>query len=199
MLMFLAWAKVPGLARLFLLLALLVVPFLAFVAWQADLVGLLLEALGKDANLSSRVDIWRLVWPYVEDRYWLGYGYGVFWQEDLPWMDPMEARLNFAPFYSHNGIIETWIGGGIVLVAITLFVYAAGLFKAAVRIASDPRNLMASVPLVMLSIFILRNITESAILNRNNIFWALFLAMIATLARDVRLRLRASHATTERD
>ncbi|MCB2011894.1 MAG: O-antigen ligase family protein [Geminicoccaceae bacterium] len=198
MLLFLALAKTPAIARLFLLLFVLLIPLLALIAWQTNLVEFALEALGKDANLSSRVDIWRLVWPYVEDRYWLGYGYGVFWQEDLPWMDQMEARLHFAPFYSHNGIIETWIGGGIVLVILTILVYAAGLFKAFVKVAREPHDLFASFPLVFLLVFILRNITESALLNRNNIFWSLFLAMIALLARDVRLRLRTAPADMAR-
>ncbi|MCB9945337.1 MAG: O-antigen ligase family protein [Geminicoccaceae bacterium] len=186
---FVIWAKAPGLARLLMLLSVVFVPFFAFLAWYADLFDLVLEAFGKDSNLSSRVDIWRLVWPYVGDRWWLGYGYGVFWQENLPWMNQMEERLHFAPFYSHNGIIETWIGGGIILVIVTVSVYLLGLFKAFVRVAGEPEVITASFPIVMLLVFITRNITESALLNRNNIFWALFVAMIATLARDVRLRL----------
>ncbi len=98
------WQRARGLSIAILLAAALFLPLLAIVLVQQDVVGLVLSGLQKDLTAHGRTDIWRLVWPYINDRFWLGYGYGSFWQPGFPWFNQIQARLYYAPHYSHNGV-----------------------------------------------------------------------------------------------
>ena len=192
---FILRARAPRLGLLVGLSALVVTPLLAWIAVEIDLADRVLVAFDKNVTLHSRMEIWRLVWPYVEERYWLGYGYGVFWQPDLPWMDQLSARLRFEPFYAHNGIVETWIGGGLVTVSLVVLVFVATMAKSLVWAVIDRQREQASFALVFIVTFALRNVTEASLLSRNNLFWTLFVAVAAASTRRVRLRLGGDAAS----
>jgi exopolysaccharide production protein ExoQ len=196
------WRRAPGLVLASLVAAALFLPLLSFLAiGQSDLVlRMLLDGLEKDVTVHGRTDIWHLVWPYIVDRFWLGYGYGSFWQPGFPWFNLIQARLHYAPHYSHNGVIETWIAGGAVMVLAALLVYMGALARAlilAVRERSAPDAAFAFVFLVS---FALRNVTEASLLQGNDFLWLLFVALVVSTAKSVAFSLRspaagpASHA-----
>lgn len=159
----------------------------AFVAF--DIGPMIVSMIGKDTTLGSRIGIWQLVWPYIEDRWWLGFGYGAFWQPDLPWVDQVTARLNFTPYYSHNGVVELWLGGGVILVSLTALVYVLSLAKSLVPVVRERHNWYHGFALVFMVTFVFRNMTEAAALTRNDMAWVLFVAVAASLARDVSFRM----------
>ena len=105
---------------------------------------------GKDSNLSSRLPLWSLLWFYIEQRFWLGFGYEGFWQPGAPAVREIEAELYFTPFYAHNGLLETWLNGGAVLVALMLLL----LCSTAVRSYRSIRSLAGSGDLVVSSILL---------------------------------------------
>lgn len=49
-----------------------------FFYWD-DIVINILGALGKDASLTGRTDVWEFVIDRIKDRPILGYGFGTFW------------------------------------------------------------------------------------------------------------------------
>ena len=103
----------------FILLAVFLVGALTFLL-SSPMADPLFAMIGRKPTLSGRTLIWELTWPYVMDRFWLGWGYGVFWHEDssiVAWFSH-RANLGFTPFYSHNGLIETWLNTGFVGVAL---------------------------------------------------------------------------------
>jgi O-antigen ligase len=186
--------RFPAFRPLVLLVGVIMLPTLIFIAAEISAPRLVLEALGKDATLTSRVPIWQLAWPFVLDRFWLGYGFGAFWQPDLPWADQFEARLHFLPFYSHNGILELWLGCGVIAVALALTVYVLALLKAAIAQRNAGRSYVQGFVLVFLVSLALRNAVEASLLMKDDLLWAAFVALAVMLARVVRWRLRLGGA-----
>ena len=164
----------------------LVVAVIGFVSM--GFVDTALSALGKRSDLSSRVPIWEIVWTYIQQRYWLGYGFEAFWTPGNPAMGQIERELYFLPFYSHNGVLETWLNGGIVLVAIVAAVLLATTFRAA-RLAFRWRDLpVAAFPLAYCLYFVAMNFAESSILSRNSLTWALMVAVTVFAAKWARVK-----------
>lgn len=184
--------RMPSFACLVLLVLAVLLPVLAAMVVQMELIPKALAWLGKDEDLSSRLPLWRLLWPFIEDRFWLGYGYGVFWLPDLPWVDLIEARLNFAPFYAHNGVLELWLGGGLILVLLMGALFLASFGRALLYAVSRPTQPESVLPLVFLVYLALQNFSEATLLMRNDVTWAIFLSITVHGGRLVGLRLRFS-------
>lgn len=182
---FRAWQSARGLTLASLLAVVIFAPLLALLLSQQDLVALLFDGLEKDATVSGRTDIWQLVWPYMMDRFWLGYGYGSFWQPGFPWFNQLQARLFYAPFYSHNGIVELWIAGGALTVGIAVYVFLTALAKSAVLALREARSPAAAFALVFFVSFAFRNITEASLLQANDLLWLLFVALLVSISKSV--------------
>lgn|GEM_PF-1221848 len=199
---FVMWQKARGLSIAILLASCVAAPILAMILAQIDLFGLFLDAVGKDATASGRTDIWYLAWPYITDRFWLGYGYDSFWQPGFPWLNQFEARLDYTPYHSHNGVLELWIACGLVGVVAILLVFLATLLRAAILASKDATRPEAAFPLIFLICLALRNITEAGLVGANSSQWIIFVALAIILRRDVVLKLRltpAAHVDTTAD
>jgi exopolysaccharide production protein ExoQ len=175
------------------LVALLTAPLLLwfFMTFNADDMLQLIVLFGKDASLTSRLPMWQALMPFVDERFWLGYGYSAFWTDGTYTVAIIAQQLHFQPFYSHNGIIELWLGLGAVgvalfAVAFIRFVYLA--FALLVRDATDPIYLLSFAFSI---IMILQNTAESTILQRNSLSWTLFVMLSVYLSHDGR-RYQAS-------
>ena len=186
------WRRAPGLTLATLVAGVVFLPILAALLAQKDMLVLLLDSLEKDMTVHGRTDIWRLVWPYIMDRFWLGYGYGSFWQPGFPWFSQLQARLHYTPFYSHNGIVELWIAGGALTVGLAIAVFLGTLVKAAILGLRETANPEAAFAFVFLLCFALRNITESSLLQANDFLWLLFVALVVSTSKSVLFSLRAS-------
>lgn len=177
------------------LAGLVFLPILGYLATQTTLSTLALGLLEKDATAHGRTEIWQLVWPYITDRFWIGYGYASFWQPSFPWASQIEARLHYLPHYSHNGLVELWIAGG----ALAVGLFAAFFFLALCRsliLALAPVGMRkgstraAALPFLVLTGFALRNVTEASILQANDFLWLLVVAMTTASTKAVSFRLR---------
>ncbi len=194
------WRRAPGLTLAALLAMIVFLPLLGLLAlgqWHV-VVGLLLDSLEKDLTVHGRTDIWRLVWPYITDRFWLGYGYGSFWQPGFPWFNQIQARLYYAPHYSHNGLIELWIAGGAVTVATALLVYGGSLLKSLVLAVRERAAPEAAFTFVFLVSFAMRNVTEASLVQANDFLWLLFVAAVVSSDRAVTFRLSPTAQLAER-
>lgn len=186
----LAWQKARGLSIVVLVGAGVFVPVLATIMTQIEFMSLLLDAVGKDATMTGRTDIWYLAWPYITDRFWLGYGYDAFWQPGFPWFSQFEARLYYRPYHSHNGVLEFWIACGLIGVVAVLLVFFATMLRAALLAIGDATRPEAAFPLIFLVCLALRNITEAAMVGANSSQWIIFVALAVILQRDVAFKLR---------
>jgi O-antigen ligase len=154
----------------------------------ADLIEGSLAFFGKDSNLSSRVPLWSLLWSYIEKRFWLGFGYEAFWQPGAAALREIEAELYFIPFYSHTGLLETWLNGGAVLVALMLLLLCIIVVRSLVLYLRWRDLAISSFPLFYCVYFLMMNFAESSVLARNDLVWAALVAVAAFVAQWVQLR-----------
>lgn len=149
-----------------------------------------LGLFGKSADLSSRVPLWNILWTeFIDRRFWLGYGYSAFWIPDSPRVLTIERELYFTPFYSHNGVLETWLNGGLVLVVLVISLFVSLVARSAILMVRWRTVAVSSFPLIFCGFFFLMNFTESTILAMNSTMWMLFVTFSVFLAKWLRMEL----------
>lgn len=158
----------------------------AVVAGTAGLVILLtvgfewaLSLIGKDPTLTGRTDIWILLSRAIEQKFWLGYGYGVFWLDPMGPSYETRTVLEWAVPTAHNGWLDSWLSGGVVIIALFGTLLLITVIKSLARLKSGG----VEVYWLILSVFffILFSLSESSILQQNDISWFLFVATTAKL------------------
>jgi O-antigen ligase len=153
------------------------------------------SALGRDAKLSGRTDIWPLVIEAIEKRPLLGYGYDTFWLPDGSAAAYLPVLLDWTPFHAHNGLLELALDAG--LTGVCLFLVALVLaIRRTSALASRGRELFEVWPFIAVLYFILGNITEANIAKFNGMNWVLF--TIAFLYASERESATAPVARSER-
>ena len=136
-------------------------------------------ALGRDPTLTGRTDMWALIGEAVQQRPWLGHGYKAFWRDEQGPRAGIWRALEWQPTSAHNGIVELSLDLGLIGAALFLagFIVAAYLAVRALRTNHEP---VAYWPLLYLTFLLLLNITESAILQQNSIYWILYVAIVSS-------------------
>jgi exopolysaccharide production protein ExoQ len=141
----------------------------------------LFAALGKDATLTGRTKIWAEIWPLIQRRPLLGYGYDAVWTDPsawgvLPWIT---RHIGFTPSHAHNSWLEQWLAlGGVGLTAWVLL-YVSTMGKAVWAVFTNKGALLAFPFMVVYS---LKSLTESVTLTYNDIHWVLFVAYAVRLS-----------------
>lgn len=140
-----------------------------------------LSLLDRDLTLTGRTDLWRLIIGAIHERPWLGYGYGSFWTN---WFGPsgeLWARLGWEAPHAHNGALELLLDIGIIGSAL-FFASLARTVRRALLSTQPAIQLHNYWGLIFLIFLLLVNVTESAFLSQNNIFWAVQVAITLHLA-----------------
>jgi len=159
----------------------------------------LFEALDRKPTISGRLPLWSLMGPYIMEEFWLGYGYRAFWDPDSTRVVQIarDLGLGFAPHYSHNGIIETFLHVGMLgVLVLTAALLRVGHACYVIMQSKADRTAVAAVILVMMA-FVMMNIVEGTILSRTSLSWMSFVAfgtkacLIAQIARKPATRFRA--------
>ncbi len=140
--------------------------------------GSLLEAFGKDATLTNRSsEVWPAVLDMIYQRPWLGYGYGAFW---LGWSGPSAQVWHWTqavdPVHAHNGYLDLWLQLGLLGLSIFILQFLLAVQRAVhvVRVTNTTEGLW---PLAFLTFLVPYNLSETAILVNNNVFWILYVAI----------------------
>lgn len=164
--------KVPVVFMVLLVTSLLI---LGLVVFPAELLGL----IGKDPTLTGRTDIWAALIDAISQKPILGYGYGVYWFDPLGPSYEITSLLEWEVPTAHNGWVDSWLSGGAVLIAIFSVLLLSTLGLAIRRIGRG--GVEAYWVILSLFTFIFFSMSESSILQQNDIAWFLFVATSSKL------------------
>lgn len=142
-----------------------------------------LEALGRDATLTGRTDIWIVLAEQVQTRPWTGFGYSAFWQGEYGPAFWVRQRTQWDVPTAHNGWLELALSVVLPGVFLMLMSLGSSLFRALGRLFRGPEAYWALIFLVLLALI---SVSESNLAQRNSILWVLFVATAARLALPAR-------------
>lgn len=157
-----------------------------------DNTATLLEALGKDATLSGRTDLWSALLHMIKQQPWLGYGYGAFWLGNKgPSVDVWRVMV-WQPNHAHNGFFDLWVELGSIGLSLFVLGLVRGFFRAAtwLRFVKTPEG---SWPLMYLSALLLTNLTLNTIIVQNNLFWILYVTIVLSSSAELKQVSQSSY------
>ena len=138
-----------------------------------------LQALGRDATLTGRTDIWGVLIEEIRTVPWTGYGYRAFWVADNGPVFWVRQATNWDVPTAHNGWIEIALAIGVPGVVLTALVYLQAFLRGVGRIFRGPETYWA---LAFVAMLFLVSISESNLVLQNSLGWVLFVATSAKLA-----------------
>ena len=143
--------------------------------------GVILEALGRDATLTGRTEIWAVLTGQIAERPLTGYGYGVFWEVEGGPAFWVRQETAWPVPTAHNAWLETALALGLPGAAFALLLVLAGLGVAALRLFSGLSTYWA---LPFLTSWLVVSFSESNLLEQNGLVWLLLSMTLAKLLAD---------------
>jgi O-antigen ligase len=143
------------------------------------------NAIGRDATLTGRTVLWGFVYEAIQEKPLLGYGYEAFWQSGNGPAEDIWDKMGLHLFYSHDGLLEVWLGLGLV----GLVVFTACLVCLVVKTLHRMRKrfcLDTVWPWLFLSYLILSNLTEVSYMKSNTLPWILFSILVLGWSGDLK-------------
>ena len=157
----------------FFIMALMVGGGIAIGVWSN--LETVLAAAGKDMTFTGRSFLWTFLIEMIQKRPWLGYGYGGFWRGWEGESYYVWTAIPWLPEYAHNGYLQL----GIDLGLLGLSVFALGFlinFIRAFTLAYATKTPEALFPLIYFTFMLPYNVSDSIILQQNNLFWVLYVS-----------------------
>jgi len=152
--------------------------------------------IGKDPSLTGRTDIWSLLMLSIQERPWLGFGYGTYWTDPLGPSYWVRTALEWGVPNSHNGWMETALSCGIVVVGFFALQYVITLVLSLQRIKFGGTETYWAVLYTLM--FLGQSMSESAVLQQNDLSWVLFVATASKLFAGEKPFWRANHPRWKR-
>jgi len=137
------------------------------------------ELIGKDPTFSGRTDIWNGLISSIKERPFLGYGYGIYWTDPLGPSYFVRLHLEWGSPSAHHGWIETWLSAGFVAVFLFGVLFLWTLILAFIRVKKG--GIEAYWAVLSTLMFFMFSMSESTILQANDISWVMFVATSAKL------------------
>ena len=151
------------------------------IAWHGLLIGLanydlILEALGRDASLTGRTEIWEYTLRYALERPFTGYGYEAFWNGDLS--PGAQYSAYWGTPHSHNSWLEIMIALGIPAALLMLGIILVTMFRAIVLARYYPSTTPAV--LITLTCFAILTIgmSEPVLMEKHSFDWMILVAVV---------------------
>jgi O-antigen ligase len=128
-----------------------------------------------DPTFTGRTSIWGFVWPYVENRPWIGYGFGGFWstgpsspveQSGMWWM---KGIIN----QSHDLYVDLLVQGGCVALALLLAQIGALVEHSRRLVGWHWADKMATASIIFYSL--IYNLMDTTLFRSFNTVWIYFL------------------------
>ena len=143
--------------------------------------GVILDALGRDATLTGRTDIWAALSRAIAEAPMTGYGFGAFWQDDDGPGFWVRQYTQWDVPTAHNAWLETAIALGLPATVFAGLCVLFGFATALLRLLSGPSALWA---LPFLTAWLIVSMSESNFLVPNSLSWALLAATLAKLMSE---------------
>jgi O-antigen ligase len=138
------------------------------------------RAFGKDLTLTGRTTLWGYVWELIQKKPWLGYGYGALWSDTRSATGHIWQILGWEAPHAHNGFLEVWLGLGILGLSV-LVIHIATRFVRILTLISQTKASVYFFPLMILLLTIINNLTEYTVMERNSIYWILYVSTTLSL------------------
>src|SRR5262249_10776857 len=114
---------------------------------------------------------------------WFGYGYYAFWLDPMGPAYWVREAVRWQVASAHNGWLELSLGLGRLGLAAFVLHFLATLKRAGGAMLKPDAGLWAPAFLVAFAFY---SMSESHILQANDLFWILYVAVAARLALDAR-------------
>ena len=151
------------------------------VYWVMSRSGLLLGAIEREETFYGRVELWSGVLDVIRDAPLLGHGYGALWYDGGPSREILRG-LDWTTNNAHNGFLELALALGSPAVVIFLVGFF-GSFASSLKVIGRTTTPVALWPLLYLVFFLIANMTESVLLQQNDLFWALYVATVISKSK----------------
>lgn len=156
------------------LFVLVILQLLAVVAISTtELLVPTLEALGRDATLTGRIPLWRLVDEEIAEHLLFGVGYQAFWTEANPDAWAILAKIGWPAPHAHNGYRDALLNFGLIGTMIFLAAIGRGVVQGATLLCRAPGDEWLWLN-VIVGMFLVMNLTESLFLMQNDFLFILF-------------------------
>lgn len=138
----------------------------------------------KDVTLSGRTILWKSLWQFIQQKPFLGYGYGSFFsgvhrQTDLLW-----KVHNWSPVHAHNGYIQVLLHFGFVGLIPLVVGYIYSLFTSLYKYLAYKSSQMLWIFLYLFYTVCL-NFTEVSFFSTNSITWIVTVASIYSVKNKI--------------
>jgi O-antigen ligase len=164
----------------------IVVTAILAMTWQDVLL-----ALGRDPTFTNRTRIWQLVLEYIDRRPWFGYGFGAFWREQSEDAQVLWVALGFKTPHAHNSWLEMALGVGVIGTGIAVLGWLVALYRT-LRVAAAPHAEHVAFCLAFLAAIFFENLSEYEFFRPGRLMWALFVAIVVYLGREVAIARESS-------
>ena len=153
----------------------------SLMLWFNENSTTLLGSIGKDATLTGRTDMWPYIIEMIAKQPWIGYGYNGFWSD---WNSP-GATVWYAAKWTapnaHNGVLDLLLQLGLLGLVVFAIGYGLCLIRGVVWLRID-KSWLSFWPILYLTQLTLSNVSETFLLNFNDLFWVLYVSIAFSLA-----------------
>ncbi len=152
-----------GRARmLFVSFVVLLFASVPLVAAGSDAADVLLAALGKNATLTGRTDLWHYAVHIIANQPTLGYGFQAFWLPDQIDAEGLWSLFNIASrtgFHFHNSYVEAAVELGYVGVAVLVATFL-GILIGTIRWSWRDGSVTAAFFVAVMCCLVARSLSE---------------------------------------
>ena len=170
-----AWVKVKQRLHLvhYIVAGALLVVLLILVLFNLNF---LFGLLGKDATFTGRLSLWSFLLNSGLSTHLLsGNGFGATWASDQFRLAAQVASgWAITPFTAHNGLLETFLGVGLIGVILLLGIVFLSLYRG-IKHVLEEQSFLSFFPLILILFVITANITESYLLELESFTWFLMI------------------------
>lgn len=150
---------------------LLVTNTLSQYLYSRDLVPWMAVIIGEDATLTGRTLLWDELLKIAAQHQILGTGYGGFWIGNIG--NNLWETFQWNPGQAHNGYIDVYIDLGLIGLILLIALIVVTYKNILVNLSADSD--FGRLRMVLLSVILISNITESSFLKPTSLLWFFFL------------------------
>ena len=168
-------------ALLILLILIAVSLFLIMINFNT-----ILNVYDRDITLTGRTPLWADLWDFIQQKPWLGYGFGTFFSSGHRETDIIWKVHTWIPPHAHNGFIQIWLDIGVIGLAVFSVSYIGCIFNALFKyLLSKELKMLWIFLLLLYTIFF--NLTEVSFLSQSTL-WILSLAAIYSMKTTSKIK-----------